>query len=186
MKITFIGNCQTVTLCFYFQQLLPHADICWLLFGPEFQASLSTWSNKCKNKILDYSKSIEHVKISDVIIYQEVVPEKSTFCNTLTLQELKQESCKLIKIPSIYLDYGRYDISIKELQTREIEKKADVLASTIFEKNRDKCLMLTVWHPNTFLFMEVMKEICKIMDIEFFSAEQEAEYLKNNNYMGLP
>lgn len=188
MKITFIGNCQTVALCYYFQLLMPEneSEIVWLLFGPEFRGVLSTWSNKCKNKILDYEQSIERIKISDVIIYQEVVPEKSLFCNEVKLNELKQESCKLIKIPSIYLDYKRYDISIKDLQTKEIEKKVDIFVSSIFEKHKDKNLMLTIWHPNTLLFMELIKELCSLIGIEFFSEEQEKEFLKNENYMGLP
>jgi hypothetical protein len=35
MNITFIGNCQTATLCFYFQQLL-NCNINWVLYGDEF------------------------------------------------------------------------------------------------------------------------------------------------------
>jgi hypothetical protein len=186
MIITFIGNCQTVSLCFFFQQLLPTIDIGWVLYGIEFQQHLVAYSNKCKNKILDYSKSIERVKISDIIIYQEISEEKSLFCNSAKLEELKKSSCRLVKIPSIHLDYSKYDTSIKELQTREIEKKVDVPVSTIFEKHKEKTLMITKWHPNTFLFLELMKEICLLLEIDFFSEEQTNEFLKKNNYMELP
>jgi hypothetical protein len=84
------------------------------------------------------------------------------------------------------LDYSKYDLSIKELQTREVEKKVDIPVSNIFEKHREKTLMLTIWHPNTFLFLELMKDICLFLEIDFFSEEQTNEFLKKNNYMELP
>lgn len=186
MIITFIGNCQTVSLCFFFQQLLPSTDVVWVMYGNEFQQHLVSYSIKCKNKILDYSKCIERVKNSDIIIYQEICEEKSIFCNSAKLEELKKSSCRLIKIPSIHLDYSKYDLSIKELQTREVEKKVDIPVSNIFEKHREKTLMLTIWHPNTFLFLELMKDICLFLEIDFFSEEQTNEFLKKNNYMELP
>jgi len=110
MNITFIGNCQTVSLCFYFQQLLnENNNICWVLYGEEFTPHLNNWSIKCKNKILDYDKSIQKIKDSDIIIYQNIDIKKSLFCNTNTLCKIMKNSCKLIKIPSIYLIYNDFD-----------------------------------------------------------------------------
>ncbi len=104
MNITFIGNCQTVSLCFYFQKLLEGTDynISWILIADWFKQFLDKWSEKCSNKILDYNESIEQIKVSDIIIFQEIVEEKSSICNSKMLNEFKKESCVLIKIPSIY------------------------------------------------------------------------------------
>ncbi len=81
---------------------------------------MGRWSDKIKNKIDNYDISFDVIKKSDIIVYQEIVKDKSIFSNTETLQTNKKESCILLKIPSIYLDYSNYDLSIKELRQREI------------------------------------------------------------------
>lgn len=188
MKITFIGNCQTISLCFYFQQLLCDSDIKWLLYDHKFKRHLGRWTNKIKNKIVNYYRIFNVIKKSDVIVYQEISKEKSKFCNTETLQKNKKESCVLIKIPSIYLDYSNYDVSIKELRRREIENKVDIRVSDIFEKYRERRLILPAHynHPNTFLFLEVVDELSKLLNIDSFSEEKKNMFLKDNNFMKLP
>ena len=186
MNITFIGNCQTATLCFYFQKLMGECGIKWVLYGTEMEPHLGEWIDKVKNKVLNFDLAFDVIKNSDVIIYQEIVKEKSQFSNAETLQALKKESCILIKIPSIHLEYSKYDTSIKELQHREIENKVDLRVSDIFEKYRGRTLMLTFCHPNTFLFLEVVSEICKILHIDTFSNIQRDMFLQDNNYMKLP
>jgi hypothetical protein len=37
MNITFIGNCQTASLCFYFQELQDNFNSQWLLYGDDFK-----------------------------------------------------------------------------------------------------------------------------------------------------
>jgi hypothetical protein len=93
----------------------------------------------------------------------------------------------LIRIPSIYLDYNNYDNSLQELKRRENEKSVDINVSTIFEKYRNKNiqLMLNKFHPTTFLFLEIMKELCLLMNIDFFTKRQYRFLLKNKNFMGL-
>ena len=185
MNITFIGNCQTVALCFYFQQLL-NENICWVLYGEEFKPHINDWTMKCKNKILDYDKSIQTIKDSDIIIYQNINVNKSSFSNTNTLNEIKKNSCKLIKIPSIYLVYNDFDNSIKELINRENENNVDIKISNIFYNFKDTNLMLTCCHPKTFLFMEIIKVLCNLLNYNFFTEEQYNNFLKNENYMELP
>jgi hypothetical protein len=187
MNITFIGNCQTVSLCFYFQQLLINNNkICWVLYGEEFKQHLGNWSVKCKNKIIDYDNSIKTIKDSDIIIYQNIDVNKSLFCNTNKLRELTKKSCKLIKIPSIYLVYNDFDNSIKELINRENENNVDIKISNILLNFKDTNLMLTCRHPKTFLFLEVMKKLCIYLNYNFFREEQYKNFLKNENYMELP
>lgn len=72
MKITFIGNCQTTSLCFYFQELLGDYNIYWLLYDNQFIKHLNEWSDKVKNKIINYDISLDIIKNSDVIVYQEI------------------------------------------------------------------------------------------------------------------
>ena len=89
-------------------------------------------------------------------------------------------------MPSIYLDYTNYDISIKELQSREIKNNVDIKVSNIFNKYRNTKLMLTVRHPNTFLFLSMVRKICLMLNIDFFNPTQYFKYVKNTNYMELP
>jgi hypothetical protein len=190
MIITFIGNCQTTTLCFYFQKLfeLQNYDISWISYGSETYYHLGEWSDKCKNKLLDYDASIEKIKVSDVIIYQEIVLEKSPFSNYATLKQLAKSNCKLLKMTSIYLDYNNYENSIKELENRELTNVVDIKVAYLFKKFNTQQLMLpsSFNHPNTFLFMEVMKKICELINVHFFTEEQYNEIMQNNNYAGLP
>ena len=184
MNLTFIGNCQSVSLCFYFQQLLIDWNIQWVLYGDEFKMHLGEWSHKTKNKILNYDISIDVIKKSDFIIYQEISKEKSLFCNTETLQSIKKESCRLIIIPSIYFDYS--DISTKELKKREIINKVDISVLAILEKYKDRSLMIATDHPNTFLFLEIVNELCKILNVNTFTKFMRDLFLEDNNYMKLP
>lgn len=46
--------------------------------------------------------------------------------------------------------------------------------------------MLTLNHPTTFLFMEIVKKICTLLNLEFFTEEQYNKFLENENYMKLP
>jgi hypothetical protein len=188
MNITFIGNCQTVSLCFYFQELLGFKknNICWVLYGNEFKQHLNHWSDKCKNKIIDYHESIQQIRVSDVIIYQEINVDKSLFSNTEKLNELKRNSCKLIKIPSIYLNYRDYDNSLKKLRDIENINNVDIKVSNILETFKNFKLMFSNYHPKTFLFLKIMKEICLMLEIPFFTKEQSNNFLKNENFMGLP
>jgi hypothetical protein len=187
MNITFIGNCQALSLCFYFQKLLePNNNICWLLYGDEFTQHIGNWSDKCNNKIIDYDDSIYKIKDSDVIVYQNIDVTKSLFSNTKTLRELSKSTCKLITIPSIHLIYNDFDSSIKELIDRENTNNVDIKISNILYDFKDTNLMLTCNHPKTFLFMEIVKILCNLLDYNFFTEEQYAYFLQNENYMELP
>jgi hypothetical protein len=46
--------------------------------------------------------------------------------------------------------------------------------------------MLTINHPNTFLFLEIVDYICNILNIETFSKIKRDVFLQDNNYMKLP
>ena len=188
MNITFVGNCQTVSLCFYFQQLLNSNEynVSWVLYGEEVIVHLNSWSQKCKNKILDYHESIQQIEDSDIIVYQSINPEKSTFSNTKTLQEIKKKSCKLIQIPSTYLIYYDFENSIQELISRENKNNVDIKVSEIFMKFRNENIMLSCCHPSTFLFLEIMKIICEMIGLNFFTEDMYYHFMQNPNYMELP
>ena len=92
---------------------------------------------------MNYDDSIQKIKDSDIIIYQNINTNKSLFSNTSILQELKKNSCKLIQILSIYLIYSDFDNSIKELLNRENINNVNIKVSNILYNFKDKNLMLT-------------------------------------------
>jgi hypothetical protein len=179
-----------VSLCFYFQQLLnkTNYNVSWVLYGEEFKQHIGNngWSMKCKNKIMDYENSIKQIENSDIIIYQNIDINKSLFSNINTLQEIKKSSCKLIQIPSIYLIYNDFENSIKELINRENINNVDIKISNILYKFKDINLMLTCNHPNTFLFLEIVKILCDLLNLTFFTEYKYNRFLKKENYMELP
>ena len=113
-NIGFIGNCQTLSLCFFFQQLLENQNysIYWISYDDEFNEHVQDWADKCKNKILFEDEAIERIKESDIIIYQEIRLDKSAFSNRQKLLEIKKDTCRLITVPSIRFDYNDYEKSI--------------------------------------------------------------------------
>jgi hypothetical protein len=177
--ILFIGNCQTASLCFYFQELGYQAQ--WLLYGEEFRPHLGSWSYKV-NKVFN----MDVIKDSDIIVFQEVCQAKSTFCNRAVLQKLAKPTCQFIMLPSIHMDYTHYQESIEELRRREIENNVDIIVTDLFEKYKDRKLMLTISHPTTFFFLKLVKRLCNHLGLKTFSKEKKNMFLQDNNYMKLP
>jgi len=93
---------------------------------------------------------------------------------------------KRCKIPSIYINYNDYDNSIKELQYREIKKKVDITVSNIIDKFKEEKIVFRINHPTTFLFLEIIKELCIILNISFFEQHEYNKFLENFNFMNLP
>lgn len=144
------------------------------------------WSDKCKNKILQNDVSINFIKSCDVIIYQKINIQTSKYFNEENILKIKKPEAKLIKVPSIFINYKDYDKSLLELQRRENINNVDIFVSQIIDKNKSKNIMLSINHPTTFLFLEVLKEICIILKINFFTNDKYLYYMKNKNFMELP
>lgn len=190
ISIGFIGNCQTVSLCYFLQELLQgntNYKIQWCCYEDDFKEIIEKerWADKCKNKIYNKTESMRFLEGCDYIIYQHISEDTSPFFNTKCLEYYAKDTCKLISMPCIYLKYDSYDTSILELKKREKTQNVTITVSNLFTKENYKNLLLTYNHPTTFLFLELLKQICKIMNIEFFNKEQIDNYLKDKNHMGL-
>jgi hypothetical protein len=135
------------------------------------------------NKIVDNDSCIARVRSSDAIIYQEISTAKSSFCNEQALRDLNPTAI-LLKLPSI--QYDPDDASIMEgLCKREAANRVDITVSDMFGRFDTK-LMLTIYHPTTFMFLEIARVICSKLDLPFFSDEKVSHFLENENYMELP
>jgi hypothetical protein len=189
MTISFIGNCQTLCLCYLFQHLLDKDknDINWLLYGNHFfPYSVQEWTSKCNNKIIEEDQILNKIRTSDIIVYQEIDIEKSLFSNETFLKQESKKNSKLIKIPSVVFFYDNYENSINELKKREEINNVNIKVSDIFENHPNEKLMLTPWHPKSYILLEITKNICKIIGIKFFDNDEYNEFLQNINFMNLP
>ena len=186
MIISFIGNCQTIALCILLQRLLRKKPylIVWLLYGAEMKEH--DWSHICMNSFTEYEESLEQIKLSDVIIFQEINKNKSLFSNEETLRQMKKSTCTLIKLPSIFFHYDNYDKSLVELQNREIINNVTIRVSQIINKYKTETLMLTYNHPSMFLYLEILKEICLLINIDFFNKEEYSKFIDDKFDIGLP
>jgi hypothetical protein len=117
-------------------------------------------------------------------VFQEICKEKSTFCNAETLRRLKKPSCALIQLPSIHIDFSNPQ-SMAELERREEMNKVDVRVTPML-KRHGQTSMRTINHPTTFLFFEIMDEICDLANMPRFTDDEKRPFLQNDNYMGLP
>ena len=187
-NITFIGNCQTVALCFFFQQLTnkDNYNIYWVLYGDEFKQHIGDWSHKCKNMLFDDNNIKKQLMVSDIIIFQEISELKSKISNKKFLKIINK-NCKLICIPCAYINYNEFNNFIKELQKRERNKNVDIIYSDILIKfKNDRLCTKLPNHPTTFFFMEIMKKICLYINIPFFDIDSYNYFLQKVNYMELP
>ena len=79
-------------------------------------------------------------------------------------------------------------VSLMSLQEKEKMNNVDILVSDIFSSNKTEInkLMVTINHPTTFLLLELIRRLCIILDVSFFTDVQYALFMVNNNYMELP
>ena len=191
IKIAFVGNCQMVSLCYFLQQLLGLQlfDIKWINYNDAFATHLHSWSDKCLHKILNANEGIEFLKNCDSIIYQNIKRETSPFFNSENIFSYKKKECLLISITSIHLDINSYDESINKLKEIDDNNNNTIKVSRIIEKyypHHKLLLSLSLNHPSTFLFLEILREICSIMNIPFFKENVYNTFCRNSNFMDLP
>ena len=197
INIAFIGTCQSVSLCYFLQQCLinnTQYNIQWVCYDKSFLQHLTEWSDKCTNKILDEEEGIQYVKNCDYIIYHPIQASKSAFFYTENLSILKNPECRMMSLQRIHIDYYNdpvnyhlYLESIQETKRREQLNNVDILVSYIFENNKlDIPLLLTPNHPTTYVFLEMLLQICHLIPVPYVTNDQFMHYMTNMNYMELP
>lgn len=175
-----------LTLCFYLQNMLDPSKykVSWIRYSDDIRWHEHHFADKCKNKLENHYEIIDAISKSDLIVYQNVIG--NAYANSENLQKLKKNQSRILKLPSIVLDYKNYNHSIMELKRRESLQQVDITVSNIFEQNVNKNLMITHNHPKTFVFMELLKEISSRMNFTFYPNSTVECFLKDDNYMQLP
>ena len=180
MRFVFMGNCQMVALCQYIRNLSHDYETLWACperFKDSFWAtSKPRFENIFGNEQIQYNitergKIIESLQTTDVVIYQPHFDSNNIVEDTCISNQIK------ITIAPIFVN------STERMKIKEKKYNTSIRASEIIERNKDQKLYIKDKdnHPSSFLLLEIIKEICSLLDIEFYQDSQYKELL-NKQY----
>jgi hypothetical protein len=106
MNITLLGNCQTLALTWYFQELNSNFNVVWIQFEKAEHLKNAMLKDYCKGKFIsiisDINKGIERLKCSDYIIYQPMQEKTSPSCKSKISKRHDRKGSKIqYRYPSI-------------------------------------------------------------------------------------
>tara|TARA_B100001939_G_C16905693_1_gene602187 strand:+ start:792 stop:1358 length:567 start_codon:yes stop_codon:yes gene_type:complete len=182
MNITLLGNCQTLALTWYLQELNSHFNVVWIQFEKAEHLKNVMLKDYCKGKLIsiisDINKGIERLKCSDYIIYQPMQEKTSPSYNYKQLKKYAKKA-KLISISSMWNPANPKFMN--GMIERAKEFNIDIPAHKIIERHGSNIKIndpTKPRHPNTFYFLELIREICIITGWDYYSNEQYNKYLK--------
>lgn len=171
-RFALIGNCQTAAICKYIRELPDDHMAFWIC--PDSYIN-QTWikderifgSEQVKFHIFEDSKKREIIQTSDVLIYQP------NFTSLQLISENSSHNQFKIGIPPILVNSKEFMIEKEEKYSTKIK------VSEIIKKHKDKVLYIRQEnHPSTFLYLEILKEICSILGVRFFNQQSYDEIIK--------
>ena len=158
-----MGNCQTLTYAWYLKRLIPDLDVKWLgseQFANAVWPRSRTWSSV--DRIYDAEEVRNILEEGCFLISNNDNKNKSLFEDKYPRTTIKTITCM--------------HENIDGMKERELDWDIDIKLSTIFEDT--KANMLTNHHPDTYTFLLIIKQICDLLDVPFFNAEDYDKYLK--------
>ena len=125
-------------------------------------------SDKIKFHVFDKNKKREILQTCDIIFYQP---------NFETLNIIKENSnsrCqKTIDISPIFVD------DIEFIERKETKYNTLIRVSEIIKKNKNINLYTKKHnHPCSFLFLEIIKELCDIINVKYYNQETYDSLIK--------
>jgi len=186
MKIATLGSCQANIINWYMRQLFPQDTIKWVF--PEIfkQWELTKdcidenriFKDQIHHNIWNHDEGIDYLKSADYIIYQKIEPKTSDLFNFNKIESYKKKDAKTVSLT--YILYSPSDLSLLEgMIKRESALLPDIKVSDIivnnpkkneFKFNKDGTPPGA--HCNSTLFLEIVREICKILNFKFFNDDQ--------------
>ena len=180
MRFVFMGNCQMVALCQYIRNLSRDYEtlwVCpdrfkdsfWVTSKPRFENIFGI--EQSKHNITEHSKIIESLQTTDVVVYQPHFDSNNIVEDNCRNNQIK------ITIAPIFVN------STERMKIKEKKYNTNIKVSEIIEKNKDKTLYVKDKdnHHSSFLLLEIVREICALLNIEFYQDEKYKELL-NKQY----
>lgn len=189
-KISLIGNCQTMALTWYLQQLSKDFDVKWIKIDGDVGDKIVSgfenikWKGRNIHMVSDVECGVERLQTSDVVIFQHLRLKTSPHYN---LDQLKKyvKTGELISISVFYYNPSDPDQKfLKEMKKRAEKVNVDIPAHKLIEKHGSKITIKKFNHPHVFYFLELVREICAKLGWDYYSEEQYNQYLKEGYPFG--
>lgn len=174
-NISLIGNCQTAALCKFLRELPNHNECFWLCFDQEW--TNGNWVNnkkiwgetQIKYHIFDYDICMNKLKNADIIIYQP-----NFLHNNIVNKIYTNNKTLCITLSPIFITNIDYMIQ------KETKYDTTIKITNIINNNKDKKLYIKQDnHPTIFLILEIVKQICLLANMDFFSESAYNKLLLN-------
>lgn len=195
MKIATTGSCQAMAIAWYMRQLNPQYQVKWIC--PEifrnWESSIPDakyFKDQLYHNIWDHEEGVAYLKDADCIIYQKIEPRTSPLFNYDKIESYKKSNAKTVSLT--YIIHSPTDLSlINGMIERESNLLPDIKVSDIilnhpkkneFKFNKDGNPPGA--HCNSTLFLEIVREICNLLNFEFFNEEEYARIEKQKYPFG--
>lgn len=189
IHITLLGNCQSKALTWFIKQLDTNFDVAWLCPEPFRNTRWGSSQVVCGeniNVITDTIQGHNRLRQTDFLIYQNM-HSRITKCYNTNQLEKHAAHAKKITISSFRLNSDNpYDHLFTGMIAREKRNNTDIRASEIIKKHGDNVTTInrSTMHPNTFYFLEVVREICRITGWRFYTKDIYDRYLNEVHPFG--
>jgi hypothetical protein len=191
MKIATLGSCQAMSLNWYIHQLLPDSECKWVspeifqFWGnkPQYTSTKSMWQSQANHNIFNTDEGIDYIKSSDYIIYQKIKPSTSTSFNYEKIASYAKPSARLVSLTYIHYNKKASD-PLQGMVEREELLSPDIRISKLISEHPDRenfKFNAKGTHCNSFVFLEILREICEKLEWNFFDYEQYIK-IKEKHY----
>jgi hypothetical protein len=182
MKIATLGSCQAMSLNWYVHQLLPDSECKWV--SPEtfqfwgnkrqYTSTKSMWQSQANHNIFNTDEGIDYIKSADYIIYQKIKPSTSTSFNYEKIESYAKPSAQVVSLTYIHYKKSVSD-PLKGMLEREESLLPDIRISKLISEHPDRenfKFNQKGTHCNSIVFLEILREICRKFNWDFFNDEQ--------------
>jgi len=164
-RICLIGNCQMLGLVKFLTELSPNIEAKWIDINNRWQPykwthDVNIFSHQyMQYRVCDSSKAKEAAQTTDIIIYQP-----NFLVNKFIEKNITQQNIIKITLSPIFVN------DIDFVIRKENKYNCNIKVSEIIKNNQDKKLYIKQDnHISTFLSLEIVRHICDIINVSFYS-----------------
>jgi len=182
------------SLSWYFQYLLPDAQIHWISFahgrtpgynGFNFSLTFKHLKNRktFTKKFLDESKLTQdpddYISSCDLVVYQILSKTVSPKYYKQKLESLISKDAIRFKLPSFFISCKNISKTLQGMRDRCNKNNTDIHINEILEHVAVESMTTQApHHPKAIYFLEVARLLCFKLGIDFFSEEDYEMFLK--------
>lgn len=190
MKIATIGSCQAMALNWYIKKLRPTNDVKWCCselwhsweHAPSpYSDENSHWKTQVYDNIWKTQECIDYIKAADYIVYQKIDPSTSEMFNYLKIESYKKQDAQTATFSFIQ---AATEDELRGMQERESKLNFDIAVSEMILNHKKKNMFKLAEggnHPNSTMFLELLREVCYKFNWSFFN-DREYNNIEKQGY----